>query len=283
VRLTSTAIGQYSTWGPQEHWGTYERIRSRELRRVVEIPLLRSRRLLLLPTGSWLRGYNSSHRRRARTPTCNGRLLHPAQVLLVDLILTNGRNYCGFVIILYSNCTGRSPPIPTAGPRQQPPPPMYTLGGSRQPTFQLPATDIPASSTPPMFQAQPSTFDTGDQLAWDEIRYDDILATMEGAPKQADELAASQLTQPPPVLTEPSQLAAGGATPADRATPDAAGSSQAAMATLSPDQLGPRVVRAPDPWTCDRDQTWLTLELLGGRGVGAFRCSTMILYKLFPF
>jgi hypothetical protein len=51
------------------------------------------------------------------------------------------------------------------------------------------------------FQAQPSTFDTGteDQLAWDEIRYDDILATMEGAPQQADELAASQLTQPPPV------------------------------------------------------------------------------------
>jgi hypothetical protein len=122
-----------------------------------------------------------------------------------------------------------------------------------------------------MFQAQPSTFDTGaeDQLAWDEIRYDDILTTMEGAPQQDDELAASQLTRPPPVLTQPSQLAAGGATtggaatpagggasPAGaRATPDAAGSSQAAMATPSPDQLGPRVVRAPDPWTYDRDQT----------------------------
>jgi hypothetical protein len=54
-----------------------------------------------------------------------------------------------------------------------------------------------------MFQAQPSTFDTGaeDQLAWDEIRYDDILATMEDAPQQADKLGASQLTQPPPVLT----------------------------------------------------------------------------------
>jgi hypothetical protein len=39
----------------------------------------------------------------------------------------------------------------------------------------------------------------------------------------------------------------GGATPAGRATPDAAGLSQAAMATPSPDQLGPRVVRAPDP------------------------------------
>jgi hypothetical protein len=64
------------------------------------------------------------------------------------------------------------------------------------------------------FQAQPSTFDTGaeDKLAWDEIRYDDNLATMEGAPQQDDELAASQLTQPTPVLTQPSQLVAGGAT-----------------------------------------------------------------------
>jgi hypothetical protein len=80
---------------------------------------------------------------------------------------------------------------------------MYTLGGSRQPTIQLPAKDIPSSSTPPMFQAQPSTFDTGaeDQLAWYEIRYDDILATMEGASQQADELGAPQLTQPPSVLT----------------------------------------------------------------------------------
>jgi hypothetical protein len=84
----------------------------------------------------------------------------------------------------YSNRTGRSPPFPIGGPRKQlsPPPPMYTLGGSRQPAFQLPATDIPSSSTPPMFQfqAQSSTFDMGaeDQLAWDEIRYDDILATM---------------------------------------------------------------------------------------------------------
>jgi hypothetical protein len=43
-----------------------------------------------------------------------------------------------------------------------------------------------------------------DQLAWDEIRVDDILATMEGTPQQADELAASQFTQPPSVLTQPS-------------------------------------------------------------------------------
>jgi hypothetical protein len=90
---------------------------------------------------------------------------------------------------------------------------MYTLGGSRQPAFQLPATDIPSSSTPPLFQfqAQPGAFNTGaeDQLPFDEIRYDDILATMEGAPQQAVELAASQLTHPPPVLTQPSQLAVG--------------------------------------------------------------------------
>jgi hypothetical protein len=101
-----------------------------------------------------------------------------------------------------------------------------------------------------MFQAQPCTFDTGaeDHLSWDEFGYDAILATMNGAPQQADELAASQLTQPPPVFTQPSQFAAGGATtaggaspagggatPVGRATPDAAGSSQAAMATPSPD------------------------------------------------
>jgi hypothetical protein len=166
------------------------------------------------------------------------------------------------VIILYSNRIGRPPPIPTVGPRQQSPPPP----------FQLPVTDIPSSFTPPLFQfqAQPVAFDTGaeDQLAWDEIRVDGILATMEGAPQQVDELAASQLTQPPPVLTQPSQLAVGGATQAGggatpaggkasaagggatsagRATPDVAGSSQVAMAIPSPDQLAPRVVRAPDP------------------------------------
>jgi hypothetical protein len=115
------------------------------------------------------------------------------------------------VIVLYSNRTGRPPPIPTAGPRQQPPPPL-----------QLPATHIPSPSTPPLFQfqAQPAAFDTGaeDQLAWNDIRVDDILATMEGTPQQADELAASQLTQPPPVLTRPSQLAIGGATTGGGAT-----------------------------------------------------------------
>jgi hypothetical protein len=157
---------------------------------------------------------------------------------------------------------------------------MYPLRVSRPPVFQFPAIDIPSSSTPPLFQAEPSTFDTAaeDQLAWDEFGYDAILATMDGAPQHADELAASQLTQPPPVLTQPSQFALGGATtagdatpagggasPAGRATPDAAGSSEAVMATPSPDQLGLRVVRAPDPWTYDRDHTWAGARAVRGK------------------
>jgi hypothetical protein len=126
-----------------------------------------------------------------------------------------------------------------------------------------------------MFQP---TFDTSaeDQLAWDEFGF---LATMDGAPQQAEEVGASQLTQPPLVLTQPSHLAAdgvttaGGATPAGGgaspagggATPDAAGSSQAAMATPSPDQLVPRVVRAPDPWTYNRDHTWAGARAVRGK------------------
>jgi hypothetical protein len=108
-----------------------------------------------------------------------------------------------------------------------------------------------------MFQPN---FDTSaeDQLAWDEFGYGDFLATMDGAPQQADEVSASQLTQPPPVLTQPSQLAAGGA------TPDAAGSSQAAKATPSPDQLVLRVVSAPEPWTYDRKHTWAGARAIRG-------------------
>jgi hypothetical protein len=109
------------------------------------------------------------------------------------------------------------------------------------------------------------------------MRVDDILATMEeGAEQQADEVGASQWTQPPPVLTQPSQLVAGGATtcggatpagggaiPAGRLTLDAPGSSQ--VVTPSFDQLGPRVVRAPDPWTYDRDQTWASARAVRGK------------------
>jgi hypothetical protein len=124
------------------------------------------------------------------------------------------------VIILYSNRTGRLPPISTLWPRQQPPTPL---------PLQLSVTDIPSSSTPPLFQfqAQPSGFDTGteDQLAWDEFRVDDVLATMEATLQQADELVVSQFTQPPPVLTQPSQLGTGGATTSGGATPTGVGAS----------------------------------------------------------
>jgi hypothetical protein len=68
-------------------------------------------------------------------------------------------------------------------------------------------------------------------------------------------------------------------------SPDAAGSSQAVLATPSPDHLGQRVVRTPDPWTYDKDRTSSGARAVGGRGANAFRCSTtftLILYKLFP-
>jgi hypothetical protein len=197
------------------------------------------------------------------------------------------------VVILYSNRTRQPPLFPTAGPRQPettaptvPPPPIFTLEGSRPPAFQLPTTDIPSSSTRPMFQP---AFDmtTEDQLGWDQMEFVDVLVTLD-APRQAKEVGPSQLTQTP-VWTQPTQpqggvTPAGGATPTGGWTLDATGSSQAAMATPSPNQLGPRVVRTPDPWMYDRDHTWLAVELLGPRGGNAFRCSTtftMILYKLF--
>jgi hypothetical protein len=62
-----------------------------------------------------------------------------------------------------------------------------------------------------------------------------------------------------------STLAGGGATPAGRATSDTAGSSQAAIVTLSPDQLAPRAVRAPDPWTYDRDHTRAGARVVRGK------------------
>jgi hypothetical protein len=174
--------------------------------------------------------------------------------------------------------------------------PIYTLGGSRPPAFQFPATDIPSSSTPSMFQ--PSTFDTAaeDQLAWDEFGYNDILATMDGAPQQADEVGTSQLTQPPPVLTRPSQLAAGGATLAGGgATPTGAERHRPAERhrMLQARRRWPWRHRLPTSYDCGSSvhltpgrttgtTPGLALELLGGRETSAFRCSTMILYKLFP-
>jgi hypothetical protein len=168
-----------------------------------------------------------------------------------------------FVVILYSNRTWRPPLFPTVGSRQPetttPRASIFPLGGFRPPVFQFVAADIPSLSTPTMFQPG---FDatTEDQLGWDEFGYGDIIATMD-APQQAEEVGPSQLAQAL-VGTQPTQPlggatpAAGGATPADGATSDAEGSPQAAMATPSLDQLGPRVVRAPDPWTYDRDHTW---------------------------
>jgi hypothetical protein len=107
---------------------------------------------------------------------------------------------------------------------------------------------------------------TEDQLGWDQMGLGDILAILD-APQQAEEVGPSQLTEAP-VWTQPTQPlggatpAAGRATPAGGTTtvgggtPDVAGSSQAVMAIPSPDQLEPQVVRAPDPWTYDRDHTW---------------------------
>jgi hypothetical protein len=108
-----------------------------------------------------------------------------------------------------------------------------------------------------MFQP---TFDASaeDHLSWDEFGYNDFLATMDGAPQQADEVLTqlSHLAAGGATMAGGASPAGGGATPAGRATPDAACSSQEAMATPSPDQLGPRVVRASDPWTYNRDHTW---------------------------
>jgi hypothetical protein len=95
---------------------------------------------------------------------------------------------------------------------------------------------------------------TEDQLGWDQMEFGDVLATLD-APQQAEEVGPSQLTHA--LVWTQSTQPQGGATPAaGGGTPDAADSSQAAMATPPPDQLGPRVVRAPDPWTYDQDHTW---------------------------
>jgi hypothetical protein len=117
------------------------------------------------------------------------------------------------------------------------------------------------------------TFDmtTEEHLGWDLMEFNDVLATLD-APLQA------------PVWTQLTQPTFDGGTPAGGGTPDAAGLSQAAMATPSPDQLGPQVVRHLTPGRTTGTRPGLALELLGRRGADTFRCSitfTMILYKLF--
>jgi hypothetical protein len=64
------------------------------------------------------------------------------------------------------------------------------------------------------------------------MEFRDVLATLD-SPQQAEEVGASQLTQRPPVWTQPSQLtpAAGGATTAGGATPTAGGATPADGAT----------------------------------------------------
>jgi hypothetical protein len=99
--------------------------------------------------------------------------------------------------------------------------PIFPLGGSRPPTFQLPAADIPSSSTRPMFQP---TFDmtTEDQVGSDQMEFSDVLATLD-APQQAEGVGSSPLTRTM-VWTQPTQPqgiatpAAGGGTPAGRGT-----------------------------------------------------------------
>jgi hypothetical protein len=128
-----------------------------------------------------------------------------------------------------------------------------------------------------MFQP---TFDTTteEHMGWDQMEFKDVLVTID-APQQAEEVGPSQLTRAP-VWTQLTQPAADGGTPAGRATPagggtpDAAGSSQAAMATPSPDQLGPRWSGHLTPGCTTGTRPGLALELLGRRGADAFRCST---------
>jgi hypothetical protein len=100
VWLASAARELCFSWGPQEHQSTYERIITAAMSysavvnyaRAVEIPLLpchpassssSASTAALQPTpatfadGFSARGHNSTHKRRARTPTCSGRLLPP--------------------------------------------------------------------------------------------------------------------------------------------------------------------------------------------------------------
>jgi hypothetical protein len=117
-----------------------------------------------------------------------GRVLAPwglvaASPLYKTLFSTNARNYCVFVVILYSNRTGRPPLFSTVGPRKPETTtpttlPIFPLGGSGPPAFQFLAENIPSSSTQPMFQ---SAFDTTteDQLGWDQMGLGGILATLD--------------------------------------------------------------------------------------------------------
>jgi hypothetical protein len=104
------------------------------------------------------------------------------------------------LIVQGDRCSFRRQPETTT-----PTTPIFPLGGFRPPPFQFAATDIPSSSTLPMFQP---AFDatTEDLLGWDQMGYDDILATLD-ASQQAEEVVPSQLTQAPAGLSRHSQWA----------------------------------------------------------------------------
>jgi hypothetical protein len=65
------------------------------------------------------------------------------------------------------------------------------------PAFQFSATDIPSSSTSPIFRP---IFDTAieEHLGWDQMEFCDVLVTLD-SPQQAEEVGASQFTPTPPV------------------------------------------------------------------------------------
>jgi hypothetical protein len=193
---------------------------------------------------SRLRGHSSTHRRRAHTyvqwpfsPPGTGTFSRPYFQLIHAIIVCFLLYY---ILIIQGDLSTRR--FQTAG---------LSVSGDRY-SFLVHSAYVPAY------------FDTTteEHLGWDQMEFCDVLVTLD-SPQHTEEVGASQFTQAPPVWTQPTQPQAPGA---GGATPDDAGSSQAAMATPSLDQLGPWVVRAPDPWTYDRDQTWA-----GARAVRAKR------------
>jgi hypothetical protein len=105
VRLAASVRERCFNWGPQQHQSTYDSIVDAAMRYsavvnyagAVEIPHPASSSssastMASQPTTSTLAGgfsapmHNNSHRRRARSPTCSGRLFPPTQVLSVELV-----------------------------------------------------------------------------------------------------------------------------------------------------------------------------------------------------
>jgi hypothetical protein len=219
---------------------------------VLELRLdrLRNRNLPPLPAASRLRRRSSSHRRRARTPTCSGRLFPRHRYFQLTLFSTNAHNYCVFVVILYSNRTGRPLLFPsTAGDDD-----TYNTDLSAR-RFQTTALSVcgdrysflvHSAYVPACFRRDHrGPFRLGSDGVRRHSRDPGCLATGRGGcPVTVD--TGTGWTQPTQPMGGATPVA-GGATPAGGATLDPAGSSQVAMATPSPDQLGPRVVRAPNP------------------------------------